>query len=55
VSIVIETSPRPDATAIQRLDEAIVGDVSLGRRAKRAWFEPSSVGHEIGRVVVIPS
>lgn len=55
VSIVLETSQRPGATAIQRLDTAIVGDVSLGRRAKRAWFESSSDGREIGRIVVIPS
>jgi hypothetical protein len=54
VTVVIAANNEPEPAEIDRLYDAVVGDRTLGNRAKRAHYErPTAVG-EAGTIVVIP-
>lgn len=54
VSIVVKPQSAPRLADITRLHDAVVGDRTLGNRAKRAVFEPPTGEHYAGTVVVVP-
>lgn len=54
VPIKIAPEIDPDDGGVERLQDAVAADRTLGNRAKRATFERSSDEREAGIIVVVP-
>lgn len=54
VPIKIAARAKPSETDVQRLQDAVLSDRTLGDRVKRAIFERSTSDSEAGIIVVIP-